>query len=72
MPQLAERLRFYLADPLARDLKLAADFFERPAPTVLKTEAQAKYFALPVAEAVEDVDHLLFEELVGRGFGLCE
>ena len=40
MPQLAQRLRFDLADALARDLKHLADLLERAGTAVLQPEAQ--------------------------------
>src|SRR5205809_5639117 len=64
--QLAQRLRLDLADPLARDVELAAHLFERACPSVLETEAQLKHPALATGQSFEDALHLLLEELVRR------
>ena len=50
MTQLAKRLRFDLANPLAGDPKLTAHFFECPESTVLESEAQDDDLALPLGE----------------------
>src|SRR5688572_17009699 len=43
MPQLAQRLRFYLPDALARDVELLADFFQRVVGVHVDAEAHAKH-----------------------------
>ena len=40
MPELPQRLRLDLADPLAGDVDLLADLLERPRAAVLQPEAE--------------------------------
>src|SRR5947199_8146369 len=67
MPQLAERLSFDLADALARDHELASNFFECSASPILEAKAEFKHLTLARREAIEDIHHLLFEQLMRCG-----
>src|SRR5487761_2742424 len=71
MAHFAERLGFDLADALARDAKLLADFFERA--RVAVAEAQFQNFPLAFVQAAQHVAQLALEQTearhVQRAFG---
>ena len=50
MTQLAERLGFNLANPLAGNSKLPPHLFECAEPTDIQTESKHDDFALPIRE----------------------
>jgi RNA polymerase primary sigma factor len=52
--QLAQRLRLDLADPLAGDVELLADFLERAGAAVLEAEPELKDASLAAGQRVED------------------
>ena len=56
MPHLAQGLGFDLPDPFARDSKLTADFFERPAVAIHESEA----FAME-GESIRNISFRLYE-----------
>src|SRR5438132_4340909 len=45
-------------------MELFADFFQRAATAVVQTEAQLKYLALALSQALKHIFHLLFQQLV--------
>src|ERR1700730_19330610 len=53
MTQLAQRLRLYLPDPLARDIELLADFLEGMVGVHVDTEAHAQDLRLPRSQLSE-------------------
>ena len=52
MTQLAQCLGFYLADTLAGDIKLFADFFQRVVGVHFDAEAHAQYLGFALRQAV--------------------
>ena len=67
MLQLADRLGFDLANALARDVELFADFFERVVGAHLDAETHAQHLGFAWCQAVEmSTDHTLEE--VGKQF----
>src|SRR4026209_1451524 len=62
MPQLRERLRLDLADPLPRDTELPADLFERAWVTVRQSEPELDDLLLPLRERMEDGAELLLQQ----------
>jgi hypothetical protein len=73
MAHFAEGLGFDLADALAGDVELAADFLEGAGIAVAKAEAEFEDAAFAGGKAGEDVAELVFEEAeagdLGRAFG---
>src|SRR4051794_30774455 len=67
--QLAQGLRFDLADALAGYVELAAYFLEGAAAAIFEAEAQLQHFALARRQAGEHVHDLLLEQLVGGSVG---
>src|SRR4051812_43706773 len=67
--QLAQRLRLDLTDPLASDVELLADLFERARPTVLQAEPELEHASLAARERIEHCLDLLLEQLVRCRFG---
>ena len=65
MAQFAQRLRFDLADALARHSELLADFLEGPRLSIDQTEAQANDFLLATRESVQHGLELLLKEFEG-------
>src|SRR2546428_9169420 len=61
MPQLAQRLRFDLADALASDIERAADFFERVLGAIADAEAHLENLLLARRERAKNFVRLLFE-----------
>src|SRR6185369_2853274 len=56
MAKLTQRLDFDLADTLARDVKVLANFFQRPLASIrIQTEAQTNYFLFARAERLQHV-----------------
>src|SRR3546814_7725402 len=55
--QLAQRLRLDLANALAGDVELLADFFQRVVGVHVDAEAHAQYFRFARGEAGEHVAH---------------
>src|SRR6476646_7207116 len=56
MAKLAQRLDFNLADTLARDVEVLADFFQRPLAAIrIQTEAQANYLFFARAERLQHI-----------------
>ena len=55
MAQLAQRLRLDLADALARDVELLADFLQRVVGVHLDAEAHAQHLRLARRQRVEHV-----------------
>ena len=51
MAELAQRLRLYLADTLAGNIELAANFFKGAGLAVIQTKAQAQYLFLAGGES---------------------
>src|SRR2546423_13893223 len=72
MAQFAQGLGFNLANTLTGDVKLFADFFQGTAATVIETETQLEHFALALGQAIEDILHLLFEQLMAGRVGGSE
>ena len=70
MAQLAERLRFDLANALARHLEGFADLFERAVAPIVEAVPQTQDLPLARSERVEHALHLILEGtargLVGR------
>ena len=58
MPELAQRLRFDLANALTRNIKLLADLFQRARLAVIQAKAQAKHLFLTRGERVENTEQL--------------
>ena len=65
-PELRERLRFDLADPLPGDTELPADFFEGPGMAVGQTEPELDDLLLALRQRMEDLTELLLEKDEGR------
>src|SRR3954454_10453609 len=61
MGQLAERLRLDLANPFARHIERAADFFERVLGAVADAEAHLEDLLLARGERAQDFVRLLFQ-----------
>src|SRR5260363_360399 len=57
MTRFTHRLGFNLTNPLARDIKLLADFFERIVCTHLNTEAHPQYFRFARGKRLEQFLH---------------
>src|SRR6266404_1378293 len=56
MSQFSQGLRFYLADPLARDIKILAYFFQRSFMTaIVQTKTQTNYSLLAWAQRLQHV-----------------
>src|SRR5690606_33851917 len=51
VPELAQRLGLYLADALARDVELLADFLERVVGVHVDAEAHPEHLGLPRRQA---------------------
>ena len=62
MTQLAQGLGFDLADALARDAEVLADFLERARTAVIEAKAQAQDFLLTRRQCVEDILELFLEQ----------
>src|SRR5579864_603392 len=69
MPQLPQRLRLDLPDPLARHAELPAHLFQRSRTAVVEPEAQLEHLPLPRRERIENALQLLFEHREGRRLG---
>ena len=63
MPELAQRLRLDLPDPLASHVELLADLLEGSGTPVLETESELEHAPLAAGERVEDALDLLLQEL---------
>ena len=61
MAELGQSLGLDLADALARDAKLAADFLERTGMSVDKAKAQLDNLALTIGKRVEHLGELLLQ-----------
>src|SRR5215471_294339 len=72
MAQLAQSFGLDLADALAGDVELFAHLFQRAAAAIIQSKAQLQHFALALSQAIQDILHLLFEELMAGGIGWCE
>src|SRR5271156_1704684 len=68
MTQLAERLRFDLADALARHFEVLADFLERVVALLADTEAHAEDLLLARRERLQHLPRLLGEVHVDDRF----
>src|SRR5437660_11346787 len=66
MPELRERLRLDLADPLARDAELEPDLLERPRVTVEEPEPELDHLLLADRERVQDRADLLLQHREAR------
>src|SRR5689334_15749506 len=62
--ELPQGLRLDLADALARDHELTAHFLEGAAAAIVQAEAQLEHLSLAHSQAVQDVHHLLFQQLM--------
>ena len=71
MTQFAQRLCLDLADALARDVKLLADFLERMRAAVLQTEPQRQHLRLALCERPEHLFDLLLEQHHGSRVRRC-
>src|SRR5438094_7292939 len=69
MTQLAERLRFDLADALARDREALTDLFERVLAAVADAEPHLDDFLFARRERLEDRLGLLLQIQVDHGLG---
>ena len=67
MAQLAQRLRLYLTDTLARDVELLADLLQRARAAVHYAEAQLQHLLLARGQRVQHLFKLLAQEGEGRG-----
>jgi len=67
MAQLAQRLRFDLADTLARDLEIATDLFEGVVALLADAEAHAQDLLLARRQRLEHATRLLLEVEVQHG-----
>ena len=67
VPELAQRLGFYLANALAGDAEALAYLFQSVRAAVLQPEAIVQHFALALGEGVEHLLDLLVEQVSGRG-----
>ena len=66
MSQFSQGLRFYLADPLARDIKILAYFFQRSFMTpIVQTKTQTNYSLLAWTQRLQHVagDLLMFQSM---------
>src|SRR3990172_8532458 len=63
MPQLAQRLGFYLSDALTSEAELAPDLIEGAGLLVLKAEAQPNHLAFARVQRGQYVIDLLLEQL---------
>ena len=72
MAELGQRLRLDLADALAGDAKLLADFLERAHLPVVEAEPQPDDGPLTVVELVERLFDRLREERASGGSGRRE
>src|SRR2546423_6242872 len=70
--ELAQRLRLDLADALARDVELLADFLERVVGVHLDAEAHAQHLRLARREGIEHVLGRFAKARVERGVGWRE
>src|ERR1700733_11129732 len=61
MPELAKRLRFDLANALARHLEVLADLFERMVALLADAEAHSENLLLPRRQRLEHLPRLLGE-----------
>src|SRR5688572_11875107 len=61
MPELSQRLRFDLADPLARDVEGAPDLFERVLGAVADAESHLQNLLLARRERFQDPARLILE-----------
>ena len=68
MPQLAQRLRFDLADAFPRHAELPADLLQGAGPTVVESEAELEHLALARRERLQHVLQLLLEHGERRRF----
>ena len=69
MAELGQGLGLDLADALARDTKLAADFLERAGMSVDKSKAQLNNLALTIGKRVEHLGELLLQHGEAGGIG---
>ena len=69
MAELGQGLGLDLADALARDAKLAADFLERAGMSVDKSKAQLNNLALTIGKRVEHLGELLLQHGEAGGIG---
>jgi len=53
VPQLRQRLRLDLADPLARDAELLADLFKSPDASVVEPKSQAHDLLLAIVQLLQ-------------------
>src|SRR5688500_19340229 len=67
MPELAQRLGLDLADALARDVELLADFLERVVGRQVDAEAHAQHLRLARGQLAQHAVHGLAQRLDGRG-----
>ena len=72
MSQFPQRFRFYLADTLARDIKVLAYFFQRSfMTTIVQTKTQAYYSLLARAQSLQHVPAISRRlEVITRAAGL--
>src|SRR5207237_10466198 len=62
--QLAQGLGLDLANTFTGDVKLFANLFQGAAAAIIKAETQLEHFTLAIGQALENILHLLFEQLV--------
>src|SRR5437773_8277818 len=67
MPQLAQRLRLDLPDPLAGDVELLADFLQRVVGVHLDAETHPQHLRFARRQRVEDVLAYVAQARVDRG-----
>src|SRR5437667_2023593 len=67
--QLAQSLGFDLANTFTGDVKLFANLFQGAAAAIIKAETQLEHFTLAIGQAIENIFHLLFEQLVAGCVG---
>src|ERR1035437_3435108 len=67
VPELAQRLGLDLADALAGDVELLANFLESAGSALLRPKAELQDSALAASQRVKDRLHLFLQELMGCG-----
>src|SRR5437016_3903429 len=69
VPELAETLRFDLANALSSDAVDASNFFQRAAVAINETKAQFENLPFTFGETCQNVVKLLFEQTVADPIG---
>src|SRR5205823_5221516 len=72
MAQLAQSLGLDLANTLTSHVKLFTNLFQSATATIVQTKAQLQNLTLTLGQAIKNILHLLFEQLMAGCLGRCQ